>query len=62
MLTTLGWAGEVTRQTRIKERFERLTMESNLMVGINRIDGQPSKLEMEGLAQFLDHDLANPIW
>ena len=62
MLTPLGWAGEVTRQTRIKERFERVTMESNLMVGIDRIDGQPSELEMDGLAQFLDHVLANAIW
>jgi hypothetical protein len=62
MLTPLGWAGEVTRQTRIKERFERVAMESNLMVGIDRIDGQPSELEMDGLAQFLDHVLANAIW
>jgi hypothetical protein len=62
MLTPLGWAGEVTRQTRIKERFERVAMESNLMVGIDRIDGQPSELEMDGLVQFLDHVLANAIW
>ena len=62
MLTPLGWAGEVTRQTRIKERFERVALESNLMVGIDRIDGQPSELEMDGLAQFLDHVLANAIW
>src|SRR5262245_26786300 len=62
MLTPLGWAGEVTRQTRIKERLERVAMESNLMVGIDRIDGQPSELEMDGLAQFLDHVLANAIW
>jgi hypothetical protein len=62
MLTPLGWAGEVTRQTRIKERFERVALESNLIVGIDRIDGQPSELEMDGLAQFLDHVLAHATW
>jgi hypothetical protein len=62
MLTPLGRAGEVTRQIRIKERFERVALESNLMVGIDRIDGQPSELEMDRLAQFLDNVLANAIW
>src|SRR5262249_13693509 len=62
MLAPLGWAGEVTRQTRIKERFERLTLESNLMVGIDQIEGQPSALEMDGLAQFRDHVVAHAIW
>ena len=28
MVTPLGWAGEGTRQTRIKERFERMTRTS----------------------------------
>jgi hypothetical protein len=39
-----------------------MTLESNLMAGIDRIDGQPSELEMDGLAQFPDHVLANAIW
>ena len=62
MLAPLGWAGEVTRQTRIKERFERVTLVSILLVVIDRIAGQPSVVEWDGVALFRDLVGANAIW
>ncbi len=42
--------------------FPAYQNELNLMVGIDRVDGRPSRLEAYGRAQFLDHVSANTIW